>query len=116
MVLFVGVVHSSAGRLTDAHMKVGKEEMLSMIRHGADAVFAAKDSMYTEEDLDTILEKGEKKVRWPYWKVVRVCWPYWWVGGGEGVLAILVGGGGEGVLAILVGGEGVLAILVGGWW
>jgi SWI/SNF-related matrix-associated actin-dependent regulator of chromatin subfamily A member 5 len=49
------------GRLTDAHMKVGKEEMLSMIRHGADAVFAAKDSMYTEEDLDTILEKGEKK-------------------------------------------------------
>ena len=50
------------GRLTDAHMKVGKEEMLSMIRHGADAVFAAKDSMYTDEDVDTILEKGEKKV------------------------------------------------------
>ena len=52
------------GRLTDASLKVGKQEMLSMIRHGADAVFAGKDSMFADEDITVVLEKGEKKVRW----------------------------------------------------
>lgn len=36
--------------------------MLSMIRHGADAVFASKDEEITDEDIDAILKKGEKKV------------------------------------------------------
>ena len=46
----------------DGHHKVGNDEMLSMIRHGANAVFSSKDSMVTEEDIDSILAKGEKKV------------------------------------------------------
>lgn len=50
------------GRLVDSHQKVGSEEMLSMIRHGANIVFSGKDSMTTEEDIDEILRKGEKKV------------------------------------------------------
>ena len=33
-----------------------------MIRHGADEVFAGKDAMYTEEDIETLLAKGAKKV------------------------------------------------------
>ena len=33
-----------------------------MIRHGADKVFAAKDSTITDEDIDLILERGAKKV------------------------------------------------------
>lgn len=33
-----------------------------MIRHGADHVFASKDSEITDEDIDAILERGEKKV------------------------------------------------------
>lgn len=36
--------------------------MLNMIRHGANHVFAAKDSTITDEDIDSILEKGEAKV------------------------------------------------------
>ena len=36
--------------------------MLSMIRHGADEVFASKDEEITDEDIDAILKKGEKKV------------------------------------------------------
>lgn len=36
--------------------------MLGMIRHGADHIFASKDSEITDEDIDAILEKGEKKV------------------------------------------------------
>ena len=36
--------------------------MLNMIRHGADEVFASKDEEITDEDIDAILKKGEKKV------------------------------------------------------
>ena len=36
--------------------------MLSMIRYGADHVFASKDSEITDQDIDTLLEKGELKV------------------------------------------------------
>lgn len=43
--------------------KLGKDEMLSMIRHGADHVFASKDSEITDENIDALLERGEKKVR-----------------------------------------------------
>lgn len=32
-----------------------------MIRHGADQVFASKDSTITDEDIDTILQKAEQK-------------------------------------------------------
>ena len=52
-----------AGRLVDSHHKVGSEEMLSMIRHGANVVFSSKDSLTSEEDIDEILKKGEKKVK-----------------------------------------------------
>lgn len=36
--------------------------MLNMIRHGADHVFASKDSDITDEDIDTILAKSENRV------------------------------------------------------
>ena len=50
------------GRLVDSHQKVGNNEMLDMIRHGADKVFSAKDSTVTDDDIETILAKGEQKV------------------------------------------------------
>lgn len=43
--------------------KLGKDEMLSIIRHGATHVFASKESEITDEDIDAILERGEKKVQ-----------------------------------------------------
>ncbi|MEE6496995.1 hypothetical protein FKM82_002553 [Ascaphus truei] len=50
------------GRLIDQHSnKLAKDEMLQMIRHGATHVFASKDSELTDEDITTILERGEKK-------------------------------------------------------
>jgi len=52
----------AAGRLVDQNTKLGKDEMLSMIRYGADHVFASKDSEITDHDIDTLLEKGEQKV------------------------------------------------------
>ncbi|XP_030803133.1 SWI/SNF-related matrix-associated actin-dependent regulator of chromatin subfamily A member 5 [Camarhynchus parvulus] len=50
------------GRLVDQNLnKLGKDEMLQMIRHGATHVFASKDSEITDEDIDHILERGAKK-------------------------------------------------------
>ncbi|XP_016415864.1 SWI/SNF-related matrix-associated actin-dependent regulator of chromatin subfamily A member 5-like [Sinocyclocheilus rhinocerous] len=49
------------GRLIDQQSKLGKDEMLQMIRHGATRVFASKDSELTDEDIDTILERCAKK-------------------------------------------------------
>lgn len=36
--------------------------MLSIIRHGATHVFASKESEITDDDIDAILERGERKV------------------------------------------------------
>ena len=43
------------GRLTDANNKLDKDQMLSMIRHGANYVFASKESDITDKDIDDIL-------------------------------------------------------------
>ncbi|MEQ2180935.1 hypothetical protein GOODEAATRI_006377 [Goodea atripinnis] len=42
--------------------KLGKDEMLSIIRHGATHVFASKESEITDDDINAILERGERKV------------------------------------------------------
>lgn len=52
------------GRLVDNKQnQLNKDEMLNMIRYGANQVFASKDSAITDEDIDTILMKGEAKVK-----------------------------------------------------
>lgn len=51
------------GRLLDkTNSALNKDEMLNMIRHGADHVFASKDSDITDEDIDSILAKSENRV------------------------------------------------------
>lgn len=50
------------GRLVDNRTtQMNKDEMLNIIRFGANHVFASKDSELTDEDIDTILERGEAK-------------------------------------------------------
>lgn len=50
------------GRLVDSSTKLKQTDMLEMIRHGADKVFASKDSTISNEDIDAILERGQRKV------------------------------------------------------
>ncbi|XP_075972859.1 nucleosome-remodeling ATPase imitation SWI isoform X1 [Anticarsia gemmatalis] len=50
-----------SGRLVDSKNQLNKDEMLNMIRHGANHVFSSKDSEISDEDIDTILAKGEHK-------------------------------------------------------
>merc|ERR1739838_354455 len=49
------------GRLVDQGQKLAKDEMLSMIRYGANHVFASKESEITDDDIDAIIAQGEKK-------------------------------------------------------
>ena len=49
------------GRLADAQKSLGKDDMLGMIRHGANHIFASKDSEVTDQDIDDILSKAEEK-------------------------------------------------------
>ncbi|CAG0902990.1 unnamed protein product [Cyprideis torosa] len=49
------------GRLVDQKATLNKDQMLDMIRHGADHIFASKDSELTEEDIDHILERSTTK-------------------------------------------------------
>lgn len=52
------------GRLINQNQKLGKDEMLSMIRHGANHVFASKESEITDADIDAIIAVGEQRVRY----------------------------------------------------
>jgi hypothetical protein len=40
-----------------------KDDMLTMIRHGANTIFASKDGTITDEDIATILEKSQEKTK-----------------------------------------------------
>ncbi|EHA8591065.1 ISWI chromatin-remodeling complex ATPase CHR11 [Cocos nucifera] len=47
------------GRLAE-QKAVNKDELLQMVRFGAEMVFSSKDSTITEEDIDRIVAKGEE--------------------------------------------------------
>ncbi|CAJ0575408.1 unnamed protein product, partial [Mesorhabditis spiculigera] len=49
------------GRMAEAQKTLGKDDMLDMIRHGADMVFASKDSTLSDEGIDAILARAEEK-------------------------------------------------------
>ena len=48
------------GRLVENTKSVNKEDLLSMVRYGAEMVFSSEPSKITEEDIDAIIQKGER--------------------------------------------------------
>lgn len=44
----------------DFFAAVNKDELLQMVRFGAEMVFSSKDSTITDEDIDRIIAKGEE--------------------------------------------------------
>ncbi|GAM25015.1 hypothetical protein SAMD00019534_081900, partial [Acytostelium subglobosum LB1] len=63
MKLQLDAVVIQQGRLVEQNKSASPEELLSMIRFGADDIFKCKDSSITDEDIDTILQKGEEKTQ-----------------------------------------------------
>lgn len=51
------------GRLTQQKKNLEKNELLDMIRFGADQFFKSNASDYAEEDIDVILSRGEEKTK-----------------------------------------------------
>jgi len=49
------------GKLSENKANLNKEEMVSMIRHGASHIFSSKEGELTDVDIDKLLESGEKR-------------------------------------------------------
>lgn len=49
------------GRLAEQNRKLSKDDIMSMVRFGADEIFSAKGSTITDDDIDAILAKGEER-------------------------------------------------------
>ena len=63
--LFLDAAVIQQGRLAESSKAISKEEMLGMIRFGADAVFQAEGGAagLTDADIDALLERGEERTR-----------------------------------------------------
>jgi hypothetical protein len=50
------------GRLIEQHKALSKDELLTMIRFGADTIFNTNKEVQelTDEDIDAIIERGQK--------------------------------------------------------
>ncbi|KAF0748413.1 hypothetical protein AaE_007355, partial [Aphanomyces astaci] len=59
--LYLDAAIIQQGRLAQQNRKLGKDELMTMVRFGADEIFNAKGSMITEDDIDAILAKGEER-------------------------------------------------------
>lgn len=51
------------GRMVDTNKAVGQDELLSMIKYGADQIFSSKNTTITDQDIDAILSRGEEKTQ-----------------------------------------------------
>lgn len=49
------------GRLSDNKASVNKDDLLSMVRYGAEMVFSGGGGTITDEDIDAIIAKGERE-------------------------------------------------------
>lgn len=49
------------GRLTENTKTVNKEDLLAMVRYGAERVFSSDAADVTDEDIDAIIKKGEQE-------------------------------------------------------
>ena len=62
--LYLDAAVIQQGRLADQSKSLSKDEMLSMIRFGADAVFHTKGGGEpTDEDIEALLLRGEERTR-----------------------------------------------------
>mmetsp|Transcript_13792 Transcript_13792/g.29113 ORF Transcript_13792/g.29113 Transcript_13792/m.29113 type:complete len:1161 (-) Transcript_13792:1566-5048(-) len=59
--LFLDAAVIQQGRLAEQNSKLSKDELMQMVRFGADQIISGKRGAYTDEDIDALIAKGEKK-------------------------------------------------------
>uniref|UniRef100_A0A6U5FZQ0 Uncharacterized protein n=1 Tax=Corethron hystrix TaxID=216773 RepID=A0A6U5FZQ0_9STRA len=59
--LFLDAAVVQQGRLAEQNATVGKDELMHMVRFGADQILSKKGGTYTDEDIDALIARGETK-------------------------------------------------------
>jgi SWI/SNF-related matrix-associated actin-dependent regulator of chromatin subfamily A member 5 len=59
--LFLDAAVIQQGRLAEQHSSLEKDEVMRMVRFGADQIISGKGGTYTDEDIDALIAKGEEK-------------------------------------------------------
>jgi SWI/SNF-related matrix-associated actin-dependent regulator of chromatin subfamily A member 5 len=59
--LFLDAAVIQQGRLAEQHSALDKDELIKMVRFGADQILSGKGGCYTDEDIDALIARGEEK-------------------------------------------------------
>jgi len=59
--LFLDAAVIQQGRLAEQNTSLEKDEVMKMVRFGADMIMQGKGGTYTDEDIDALIAKGEEK-------------------------------------------------------
>lgn len=59
--LFLDAAVIQQGRLAEQHSSLEKDELMKMVRFGADQILSGKGGTYTDEDIDALIARGEEK-------------------------------------------------------
>jgi SWI/SNF-related matrix-associated actin-dependent regulator of chromatin subfamily A member 5 len=59
--LFLDAAVIQQGRLAEQNTSLEKDELMKMVRFGADQILNKKGGTYTDEDIDALIAKGEEK-------------------------------------------------------
>jgi len=58
--LFLDAAVIQQGRLAEQNSKLSKNELMKMVKFGADQIISGQKGSYTDEDIDALIAKGEK--------------------------------------------------------
>lgn len=59
--LFLDAAVIQQGRLAEQHSSLEKDELMRMVRFGADQILSGKGGTYTDDDIDALIAKGEER-------------------------------------------------------
>ncbi len=59
--LFLDAAVIQQGRLAEQHSSLEKDELMKMVRFGADQILSGKGGTYSDEDIDALIAKGEER-------------------------------------------------------
>lgn len=59
--LFLDAAVIQQGRLAEQNTKLNKDDLMKMVKFGADQILSGENGTYTDEDIDALIAKGEQK-------------------------------------------------------
>ena len=59
--LFLDAAVIQQGRLAEQNTKLNKDDLMKMVKFGADQILSGNNGTYTDEDIDALIAKGEQR-------------------------------------------------------